>query len=201
MNELLEKWNRRYRDASVEAAAPARVLVENRHLLPAQGQALEIACGLGANARLLAEHGLQTLAWDIASVAVAKLNAFAQREHLPLQAEVHDVELAPPEPESVDVIVVSHFLTRELAPPLVNALRRGGLLFYQTFIQESVDDTGPGNPAFRLEANELLRLFAPLRILVYREEGRVGDVAQGFRNEAMLVGCKAPSDKPQASSD
>lgn len=47
------------------------------------------------------------------------------------------------------------------------------------------------NPAYRLATQELLRLFHPLRILVYREEGRVGDTTCGLRNEAMLVAQKA----------
>lgn len=40
------------------------------------------------------------------------------------------------------------------------------------------------NPA----KNELLHLAGELRVLVYWEEGSVGDTALGFRNEAMLVG-------------
>jgi tellurite methyltransferase len=64
------------------------------------------------------------------------------------------------------------------------------LVFYQTFTREKSADCGPSNPAYLLEENELLRLFSGLRILAYREEGNVGDVAQGFRNEAMIVAQK-----------
>ncbi|WP_455219313.1 hypothetical protein, partial [Kaarinaea lacus] len=70
---------------------------------------------------------------------------------------------------------------------LIAALKPGGLLFYQTFTQEKVTDTGPGNPKTLLKPNELLALFSSLRILVYREEALVGNVKQGFRNEALLV--------------
>jgi tellurite methyltransferase len=41
-----------------------------------------------------------------------------------------------------------------------------------------------------LAENELLRLFSELRVLAYREEGRVGNMAEGFRNEAMIVAQK-----------
>ena len=63
-------------------------------------------------------------------------------------------------------------------------------MFYQTFIRDSVEQWGPSNPIFRLEINELMQLFSDLRLLVYREEGTIGDVKRGFRNEAMLVAMK-----------
>jgi SAM-dependent methyltransferase len=166
------------------------VLVENSYLLPAGGVALDLACGLGANACLLARCGLDTVGWDYSRVAIDALTELAITTGLSLQGEVRDAIADPPQPGSFDVIVVSHFLERSLAPSLEAALRRGGLLFYQTFTRIRVDDGGPSNPAFRLDGNELLGLFSGLRVLVYREEGRVGDIRQGFRNEAMLVAQK-----------
>ena len=194
------KWDRRWRDAARDAgpgrqqsarSPPVRVLQENAHLLPADGEALELACGLGANAQFLARRGLTVRAWDISSVAIDGLAALAVAEGLSLRAEVRDVVAEPPAADSFDVIVVSHYLERDLAPALVRALRPGGLLFYQTFTVARVSDYGPRTPAFRLQRNELLQLFADLELLVYREEGRVGDTGQGFRDEAMLVAIKA----------
>lgn len=187
--DLKAMWNNRYRE-SQGVSEVARVLQENRHLLPTQGRALDVACGLGANARLLAGHGLETLGWDFSQVAIERFAALAANTGLPVRGEVRDVVEFPPTEESFDVIVVSHFLERSLAPNLQGALRPGGILFFQTFTRTKVDDTGPSNPEFRLDDNELLRLFAGLRILVYREEGRAGNVRLGFRNEAMLVGQK-----------
>ncbi|MGB5200409.1 MAG: SAM-dependent methyltransferase, partial [Sedimenticolaceae bacterium] len=68
-----------------------------------------------------------------------------------------------------------------------DALRPGGLLFYQTFTRERVDDDGPSTARFRLETNELLRLFPGLILRFYRDEGRVGDTARGFRNYAQMI--------------
>jgi hypothetical protein len=53
-----------------------------------------------------------------------------------------------------------------------------------------VTESGPGNADFRLADGELLALFAALKPLVYREEGRVGALDQGLRDEAMLVAQK-----------
>lgn len=185
-----DKWDARYQDADPAQATPCRVLADFAHLLPGGGRALDLASGLGGNALLLAERGLETEAWDISPVAVGKLNAHARRRGLPLTASVRDVEREPPEAGAFDVIVVSYFLERALAPVLIDALRPGGLLFYETFTREKVDDTGPSNPDFRLAPNEMLALFAPLHIVVYREEGLVGDTTCGWRNEAILIGMK-----------
>ncbi|MDH3603276.1 MAG: class I SAM-dependent methyltransferase [Candidatus Tectomicrobia bacterium] len=184
-----QKWNARFRDR-VSTPAAARVLLDNQHLLPASGRALDLACGLGGNALLLAEHGLETHAWDISDVAVARLQERARQQGLSLHAEARDVTRCPPTPERFEVIVVSRFLERELAPVLIEALTLNGLLFYQTFTRNAVDAYGPPIPAYRLAEQELLSLFCPLQLLVYREEGRVGDIARGWRNEAMFVGQK-----------
>jgi len=61
------------------------------------------------------------------------------------------------------------------------------LLFYQTYTQTAVSGAGPSNPRFRLDDNELLTLFRPLKIRVYREELAVGDTTRGWRDKAMLV--------------
>ncbi len=186
MSDLIRRWDARYREAD-SVVAPAAVLHENAHLLPATGDALELACGLGGNALFLAERGLQVQAWDISGVAVARLAETAKARNLHVQARQRDVLAHPPRPSSIDVLVVTRFLERDLAPALSAALRPGGLLFYQTFTREAADESGPSNPAFRLAPNELLNLFRDLRVLVYREEGRVGRLDEGFRNEALLV--------------
>jgi tellurite methyltransferase len=193
-NELdpKSKWDRIYHAADMESPpAPARVLTENAHLLPPAGTALDLACGLGGNALFLAERGLETHAFDISAEALARLDAFAARLGLKVRAEVRDAVLDPPPADSFDAIVVSRFLDRSLARPLVAALRSGGLLFYQTFTREKTAAIGPSNPAYLLAPNELLALFRELRLVVYREEGSIGDLSRGFRNEALFVGRKA----------
>jgi len=184
-----EKWDALYRDSETPPDV-AQVLRENAHLLPASGKALDFACGLGTNALFLAAQGLETHAWDISPVAVAKLAGVAKTHGLTLQGDARDLTAQPPPPASFDVIVSCHFLERPLNPHLLAALRPRGLLFYQAFTLERIDDSGPKNAEYRLAVNELLTLFPGLRVLVYREEGLVGDVQRGFRNKAMLVAQK-----------
>lgn len=190
VNEQQQKWDARYLGVGDAVPHAARVLADNLHLLPATGVALDLACGLGGNALLLAERGLRVAAWDLSPVAIARLRETAGSRALALDAEVRDVLAEPPAPESFDVIVVSHFLERDLAPALVAALTRGGLLYYQTYTRDGPGGVGPSNPSFRLGANELLRLYAGLRLLVYREDGVLGDLSRGLRGEALLVACR-----------
>jgi len=186
-----DKWNRRYRE-SERVPEPARVVTENLHLLPASGRALDLACGLGVNALALAGHGLRTVAWDLSPVAIESLTRRAHDAQLAVTSAVRDVVSSPPEPASYDVIVVAHFLERSIAEALVQALRTGGLLLYQTFVRDKATDAGPGNPVHRLTDNELLTLFVPpLKLRVYREEGTLGDTSKGFRNLAMMVAEKS----------
>ena len=201
MNDISRQcWDRRYREA-IAAPPPAAVLSAHLHLLPATGTALDLACGPGANALLLAHQGLVTWAWDISPVAIARLDEYARKAGLRIHTEIRDVALRPPEPARFDVIVVSRFLERSLAPALQAALRPGGLLFYQTFTKTRTGSAnGPRNPDFLLDDNELLRLFALLRVRFYREEGLLDDSSRGCRNEAMLIAQKMEGDEPDRTA-
>ncbi|WP_031434447.1 methyltransferase domain-containing protein [Methylomarinum vadi] len=184
-----EKWDSHYRHSDIQPPAAA-VLSEHSFLLPKQGIALDLACGLGANALLLAEQGLRVQAWDISPVAVQQLQRESERKGLSIATKAFDI--GPHTlPENVfDVIVVSRFLDRTLCDAIIASLKIGGLLFYQTFTVDKLTPQGPSNPRFLLQRNELLKLFAPLAVVYYREYARVGDLASGARNEAGYVGQK-----------
>lgn len=181
-------WERRYAGRDPREAAPAPVLVDNLHLLPSHGLALDLACGLGANALLMARLGMKVYAWDQSENAVSILTGVAVMEHVDLIPEIRDVVLSPPPPGTFDVIVVSRFLDRSIVPFLIEALRPEGLLFYQTFGPIVVcPRQGPKQEIYRLHTGELLRLFATLELRVYRDEGSVGNLERGLRNEAYAV--------------
>jgi SAM-dependent methyltransferase len=183
------KWDSRYLGQA--PGVPLSLLTENAYLLPTDGAALDLACGTGANALFLAQRGLQTQAWDMSAVAIDTVRRHAG--NLPLLARQSDVIAEPPPPATFDVVCVAHFLDRDLCPAITAALRPGGLLFYQTFILDRVDDTGPSSGRYRLESNELLRLFAGLTVRYFREDGLVGDTARGLRNVAQLI-AQVPTD-------
>ena len=191
MIEFREKWNRIYSQDEPGKQAPASVLTHNAFLLPSTGSALDLACGLGANAIFLAEHGLKVIALDISSTAIEKLNAYAASHQLTIEARQNALSPASLQPSAFDVIVISRFLDRSLRDAIIDALKPGGLLFYQTFTRLKANpEGGPNNPAYLLDANELLDLFSRLQTVFYRDNAAIGDVRQGLRNEAQFVGQK-----------
>jgi tellurite methyltransferase len=190
MKGLQEKWDRIYSRDEPGRQTPAPVLTENAFLLPPAGISLDLASGLGANAIFLAEHGLKVTALDISSAAIEKLNAYALNHRLAIEAKQEAIGPASLPSSAFDVIAISRFLDRSLTGAIINALKPGGLLFYQTFTRLKVTAEGPDNPAYLLETNELLDLFSPLRTVYYRENAAIGDIRQGLRNEAQFVGQK-----------
>ncbi len=190
-NEERNSWDQRYRDTPDTAPLPIAVVRDYAHLLPVEGRALDLACGRGGTALLLARCGLTVDAWDLSAVALGQLEAAAARDGLTIASRVRDVVAEPPPPACYDAITVGYFLDRRLTPAIMAALRPGGLLFYQTFGPERVGDRGPRNPAYRLATGELLHLFAPLRVHLYREDGVPGDRARGLRGEVQFIGARA----------
>jgi len=198
MQEIRSKWNNRYADVHVPNQV-INVLKLNQHLLPAQGKSLDLASGLGGNALRMAELGFSSHAWDISDSAVAKIEEFSQERQLSLAVRQSDISLQSEQElmvqEGFDIIIISRFLLREIIPSVIAALKPGGLIFYQTFVEARVEaslDSAdiPNNSHYRLQPNELLELFSGLTLRYYREEGLQGDINYGFRNEAMLVAQK-----------
>ncbi|HEY3177030.1 MAG TPA: rhodanese-like domain-containing protein [Candidatus Polarisedimenticolia bacterium] len=158
---------------------PSSWLVENADLLPRGGRALDVACGRGRHALLLAAAaGLSVRALDRDEAKIAALRDDAVRLGLDVSAEAVDLEAggAGLGVEEYDLILVIHYLHRPLFPAIVAALRPGGLLLYETFTVDQAARGHPSNPAFLLQHSELARLAAPLRVERERDgefEGRM----------------------------
>jgi tellurite methyltransferase len=163
----------------VTVPTPAAWLSMHRHLLPA-GDALDVACGRGRHALWLAAEGFRVTAIDRDDDALRDLAADAGRLGLSIVTAREDLERdgAGLPPEAFDVVVVVHYLHRPLFPRLLAALRRGGVLVYETFTTAQAARGKPTNPAFLLRPGELRDLVAPLEVLVAREGEFAGrDVA------------------------
>lgn len=187
-NAIEKKWNDIYQND--DFSLPAEVLTDNSFLLPENGSALDLASGLGANALFMAAHGLETNVWDISSIALKKLQQKAKQKNLSLLVKQVFIEPTIFPENTFDVIVVSRFLDRSLSNAIIESLKIGGLLFYQTYVREKRGTSGPKNPMFLLGRNELLTLFSPLHLVSYRENSLIGDLNCGARNEAFFIGQK-----------
>ena len=192
-----QRWDSRYAAQTAPVVDACYALKRYRFLLPpirehvsdqvtvALPTALDLACGLGGNALFLARLGYDTHAWDVSSVAQTRLQSAAEEQGLAIQTECRDVVASPPEVSSFDVVVVSRFLDRSIIGDLIASLKPKGLVFYQTFTDQA--RSGPTNPDYLLKENELLQLFAPLRIRAFEDAALSGNTAQGLRDESCIV--------------
>jgi 2-polyprenyl-3-methyl-5-hydroxy-6-metoxy-1,4-benzoquinol methylase len=185
------RWNQIYSRANDDVPVACRALRDYAYLLPSSGRALDVACGRGGNALLLAEYGLQTTAMDISAQALALVQQHARDKGLTIETIEGDTADFASVDDQYDVIVVSNYLDRDFCRRIDSLLAPGGMLFYQTFVKDKADPAcGPSRPEFLLDAGELLQLFQSLRALLHVDLGTVGDVSQGLRNQAMLVALK-----------
>jgi rhodanese-related sulfurtransferase len=153
------------------ASGPSSWLVENARLLPRDGRILDLACGRGRHALLLAAAEFEVQAVDNDPAIIENLTAVAERLGLSLQAQVLDLESEDVKlPEAgYGAILGFHYLHRPLFPALIEALRPGGVLLYETFNVRQRELGHPTNPRFLLESQELLQLVEPLEVLKQRE--------------------------------
>lgn len=131
-------------------------------LIPAGGEVLDLACGGGRHARLLAAHDHPVLAVDrnAESLALAAGTGVTTLQ-LDLEANGDDGKAHDTWPFAVNRfagIVVTNYLHRPLWPQLVASLAVGGMLIYETFAQGNEQFGKPSNPAFLLTRGELLQV-------------------------------------------
>ncbi|HJV88310.1 MAG TPA: class I SAM-dependent methyltransferase [Noviherbaspirillum sp.] len=143
-------------------------------LIP-DGEVLDLACGGGRHARLLASLGHPVVAVDRDSAALRSA-AGPLIETQQIDLEVEGVRW-PFSPGRFAGIVVTNYLHRPLLPHILHSLAPGGVLIYETFAQGNEHFGKPSNPLFLLRTGELLELVAgvpghALRILAF-EDGYV----------------------------
>lgn len=169
-----ERWDGKYISPSHKAStAPRAWLTANAELLTGKGKALDIAMGEGRNAVYLAALGYDVVGVDISDVGVKNALALAEKKKVRIEAVVEDLNAYRFGQNEFHLILCFNFLNRGLFTGIRNALRPGGMLFFETF---NVDYLKYRD--FRrewvLERNELLREFGGFRILRYQETDHDG---------------------------
>ncbi len=179
---------------------PARFLVQQLQRLP-KGRVLDVASGSGRHALFLASLGYQIDAVDRDEQALARLSASARIRHLTgISSRVLDLERQPLQEshlghEAYDAVVVFFYLNRPLFPHLIDALKPGGVLLYETFTLENhVQHQHPKRREFCLAHSELLRLTSNLRILHF-DEG----LHEGTSESESVYTAQLAAQKPLAS--
>jgi SAM-dependent methyltransferase len=152
-------------------AEPSPWLLRWAPLIAPGGTVLDLACGEGRHARLLAERGYRVVAVDRSREALAALAGTPSIE--PVYADLEDGSPWPLGAQRFAAIVVFNYLHRPLFSRLAAALADGGVLIYETFAVGNERYGRPSNPEFLLRPAELLDAFRPLLSVVAFEQGRV----------------------------
>jgi SAM-dependent methyltransferase len=164
---------------------PSDFLVSSAADLPVRGLALDLAAGEGRNSIFLSELGFEVVALDISQRALTKLRNAGSLTGAPVFPAVVDLENYPLPDNLFDAVLVFNYLNRELAEPIANSLKRGGILIYETLTIDYLRWNPGFNPRYLLARGELSEMFPTLRLLKYRESD-VG-AAKHRRSVASLV--------------
>jgi rhodanese-related sulfurtransferase len=167
----MEEWTGPLETGPSAVSGPSPWLVANTSLVPPGSRTLDVACGRGRHALLLAGAGYMVRAIDRDTTHMKRLGDLARRLRLPLDAEVVDLENGDVDLGDGEwgLVLVFRYLHRPLFPALVRALRPGGVLLYETYTKHPGARRKPSNPAFLLEPGELPGLVAPLEVVRQRE--------------------------------
>lgn len=134
---------------------------------PSAGDALDLACGLGAGAVWLALRGMDVLGVDVSPVAVEAARSLARRCGVTARCHFEAVDLdgGLPPGEPVNVLLCNMFRDRRLDAAIVHRLAPGGLL-----AMSALSEVGAAPGPFRVRAAELTDSFGALEVIACGEE-------------------------------
>jgi SAM-dependent methyltransferase len=144
-----ERWDGRYRDggAVTKPVAPDALTSSGMvDLVPTNGRALDVACGLGAQSLWLALRGLDVEAVDVSNEAVRRLADRALTLGLDKRINATTIDLDDGIPARLgrfEVIVCQRFRAPDLYGAFVERLAPGGVAIITVLSRTGADDPGP----------------------------------------------------------
>lgn len=138
------------------------------HGIGSGSRVLDVACGGGRHARLLAAAGCKVTAVDRDPVFAQALAGEPNVEFIAADLEAGAWPLGDAQ---FDAIIVTNYLHRPLFSALKNALAPCGLLIYETFAVGNAAFGRPSNPDYLLRPRELLDVFGTDMRVVAFEDG------------------------------
>ena len=158
------KWDMRYKEspAPIKPLELLRVYIAKAKV----GKALDIACGMGRNSRFMRDCGFSVESVDISSYAINALQGESGINTQCVDLDTFRIPIC-----SYDLICNSYFLDRRLFPYMIEGLKRGGILVFETFALSNVESQNAfaSDSNHLLRKNELLKAFLDLEILFYEE--------------------------------
>ncbi len=133
-----------------------------------ESRVLDLACGRGRHALAAAELGAAVVAVDSDADRISAGRRAARG--LPIEWVCADLGTFPLEPGAFHVVMVFNYLDRTRMGDIRGAVRPGGFLLCETFLEAQREHGwGPTSDDHLLKPGELLRLVEPFEIILARE--------------------------------
>ena len=169
--ERRRTWEDRHRTED-DDVAPSPFVAEALGVLagraPIAGRALDLACGRGRHALLLAERGYLVDAVDFAVPALRSLRRTAAARGLTIDCLAADASTWPIPRARYALVLVVNFLDRASFPSLRDAVAPGGALLFETH-RRAAGVVSSLRPEFLLAPGELAELGRGWDVLLRSE--------------------------------
>ena len=149
-----------------------------------KGIALDLACGKGRHSVFLSSYGYQVLAVDINQES---LNCFSNKLITKKIKDIENLKNWPLEKIKFDIIVVTNFLNRTIFPSIIESIKKGGYLIYETFSEGQQNIGKPSNPKYILQQRELINLCVELNLIAYEEIYTENSINNSFKQRIFSV--------------
>ncbi len=177
-----KRWNKKFAEG-IYITKPSGSVIEFSTLAKGK-KALDIAAGMGRNSEYLVSQGFDVDALELSDVAVKKLKSIKGVKVF--QVDLDEYTLPQ---NKYDLIICINYLSRKLFPQIINALKPGGVLIYETLMHGKETEKLKRNPDFLVKEGELLQAFNDLELIEYKEFITTGKNNVKV-NKALFVGRK-----------
>ena len=152
---------------------PTTWIIEQIRLLAPKSkiQILDFASGNGRNSIHLAEKNRNITAIDKDSKKLVQYRNFKYINTICFDLESN--QNWPLKEKHYDIVIVVNYLHRPKIKKLMNLLKNGGYLFYETFSIGNEKYQSPKNPDFLLKNKELINLFSKENEMLSYFNGKV----------------------------
>lgn len=184
-DDARSRWNARHAaragDPDAAVAAPARVLTRRTHLLPERGTALDVAGGTGRHAVWLATRGLDATLVDVSDTACDEARHRAAAAGVALEVRRVDLATAPFPAGPWDLVLVHHWLDRDVWRELPGHLAPGGVALLCQPTARNLERHARPSRRWLLEDGEAARYAAA--VVADHDGVEVVELVEGWTDE------------------
>ncbi len=171
MKQDQQRWDKKYRALPVDwMAAPEGLLERCAHLLPSQGEVLDLACGVGGNLHWLAARKYCVTGVDSSPVALQHCQRVVSSAGLEVAFVMADLDNYSLPRARFDLVLMIRYLNRRLIPAISTTLRPGGMVIIKTFNRNHLRHAPAFNPDYLLNPGELRGWFPDMACLASNDD-------------------------------